>query len=209
MKRIFICCLTIFVVFSSLISCKKEEVPSDCTPERVEFTSVDDLISALKAAKQKQSNNEELTEDEKILVDLEDLPVPSAVPANYDLKIVYVTKYDVHYSYYKEGETREYKEVEPGKYESQVIKYWFNHEDTSERDGFEVVKEQYRTQSGLEPTEDGVIYDEYLATVTFRVGRSHGSVIVPKPMNTYETILPLCQYEIVEITDNTETEAAP
>ena len=144
----------------------------------------------------------------KILVDLEDFPVPSAVPANYYLKTVYVTKYNIHYSYYKEGETREYKEVEPGKYESQVIQYRFNHEDVNERDGFEIVKEQYRTQDGLEPTEDGVIYDEYLATVTFRVGRSHGSVIVPKSMNAYETILPLCQYEIVEISNSTEAETA-
>lgn len=207
MKKVFIFLLTINIIFCSFIGCQKDQ-GTDCKLERVEFTSVEDLVSALKAAKQKQSNNEELTEDEKILVDLEDLPVPSAVPANYDLKTVYVTKYDVHYSYYKEGETREYKEIEPGKYESQVIKYWFNHEDTSERDGFEIVKEQYRTQDGLEPTEDGVIYDEYLATVTFRVGRSHGSVIVPESMNTYETILPLCQYELVEISNSTEAETA-
>ena len=52
-----------------------------------------------------------------------------------------------------------------------------------------------------EPNEDGVIYDPAYREIIFPMGTAVGYVRVPESMNNYETILPLCQYEVLEIAE--------
>ena len=166
-----------------------------------EFETLDELKAAWKIAKQKQEQNEELSIDEALLVVLEQIPYPTAEVEGYFLKNISVSKFSVHYDYFREGATQFYMPDENGNLVRQYMEYVFNLEDLGGADGFEIVAEQFRTQYQLEPTEDGVIYDAKGSRMSFRVGMSHGLVTVPDFMNQYDTILSLCQYEIITLSE--------
>ena len=204
MKKIFILTLVFTLLLSIFCGCQKEdETDPDIQSSlyKAEFETLDELKAAWKIAKQKQEQNEELSIDEALLVVLEQIPNPIAEVEGYFLKNIQVSKFCVHYVYFREGATQFYMPDENGNLVRQAMEYIFSVEDFGDMNGFEIVAEQSRTQDQLEPTEDGVFYDERSARMVFSVGNSYCILTVPDFMNQYDTILSLCQYEIITLSE--------
>ena len=159
------------------------------------YDSMDEFTEAYKAARRRQKSGEELTQDDNLLFKIDTVYQPAFDLPEYTLYHISVGDYNLRYWYcpndieYSNNTTL-----------NELLYITFYHPKEGV-DQFEQAVQQYRKQNQIEPTADGVIYDATNRYVYFRVGTSYGYVAVPESMNTYETILPLCQYEVLEITE--------
>lgn len=188
MKKIILCLLMLSLFFSLLLGCQKQEVSSMF--HIASYETLEDLTDSIQEANQKQANDEKLTDDDEVLVALEKVYKPAVDIADYTMYKIDVSKYYIRYWY------------RPNDIENPVPKellYYTFRLPRKDVDQFAQVVEQYREQKQIEVNEDGMLYDPENQDVTFPMETSFGYVTVPESMNQYETILPLCQYEILEI----------
>lgn len=207
MKKIIVCLLTLSFIFTLLVGCKKQEQFPDSNEitsmyHIASYENLDKLTNTIKTAKQKQENNQELSQDDMVLVTLEQLYKPAVDIPNYTMYSIDVSKYYVRYWYCPND--LEHSQITSS---DQLLSITYQRPKDGV-DQFEQAIVQYREQSNIAPTEEGVLYDAECRSIAFRLGTSYGYIKVPESMNTYETILPLCQYELVEISNSTEAETA-
>ena len=199
MKKIITLLLIVVLPLSMFCSCNKDEERLGSL-ETLYFEDQEAWVNAIENAKQNQKNDLDLTDEELLLVDLETLPYPTAEISGYYLDRIRVMEYVIFYEYFPVAEKTEEKDV--GKKWENMIQYSFNREKGVDVvDGFAVVAEQMRSQNGLYPTEDNVIYNDVEGEITFRVGMSYGCICVPQSMNNYETILSLCTYDLIDFSE--------
>ena len=157
------------------------------------YDSMDEFTEAYKAARRRQKSGEELTQDDNLLLRIDTVYQPAFDLPEYTLYHISVGDYNLRYWYCP---------VDLVETASTVNSFYISFPHPKEGvDQFDQVVQQYRDEYKLEPTADGVIYNPTNSLICFRVGTSYGCVSVPESMNTYETILPLCQYEILEIAE--------
>ena len=159
------------------------------------YETLDAFAAAIKQAKQKQANNETLTEDDKVLVGLETVYKPSADIPSCTMYKIDVSKYFVRYWYCPDN-----IENPNNKTSDELVFITFQRPEDGVNQ-FDQIVEEHREENLPEPNEGGVIYDPAYREILFPMGTSFGYVRVLESMNNYETILPLCQYEVLEIAE--------
>ena len=199
MKKIAIIALSVILILSAFCSCNKKDNRESSSINNIVFVNTNGFVAAIQEAKQKQNSGTELTSDELILVGLESVPYPTADFSEYSLKQIKVSQYYIVYEYsLLNGENS--TEADSGIVKDNKITFTFNREPLEEGvDAFEILAKQYKNLFQVEVSQDGVIYVEEYAEMAFRVGQSWGYVTVPTQLNSYETMLPLCVYDVIDI----------
>ena len=98
-KQILLFLLVLCSILSTLVGCQKKEEEIASMYHIASYETLDEFATAIKQAKQKQANNETLTEDDKVLVGLETVYKPSADIPSCTMYKIDVSKYFVRYWY--------------------------------------------------------------------------------------------------------------
>ena len=193
MKKTILWLLLLSFVLSVSAGCQKKEEEISIMYHIASYETLDAFAAAIKQAKQKQANNETLTEDDKVLVGLETVYKPSADIPSCTMYKIDVSKYFVRYC-------PDNIENPNNKTSDELLFITFQRPEDGVNQ-FDQIVEEHREENLPEPNEDGVIYDPAYREILFPMGTSFGYVRVLESMNNYETILPLCQYEVLEIAE--------
>ncbi len=194
MKKTILWMLLLSLILSLSAGCRlKEPEPMPIADYWATYRTMNEFTEAYKAAKQRQKSGEELTQDDVFLLRINTVYQPVFDLSEYTLNYISVNDYNLQY-WYSPADLVDTASTSI----SICITFYHPKEGV---DQFEQAVQQYRDEYKLEPTADGVLYNPTDSTIYFRVGTSCAQVTVPEAMNSYETILPLCQYEVLEIAE--------
>lgn len=199
MKRLMTTVCGILVLLLSVFcGCQKEE---DLIVDKVPATvySREELFELVQSARQKQSNGEQLSQDEEFVVDLQEIPSPVIDTSEYALIRIVVSQYHIRYYYcpVSELETAEGETGDFDLWRSEYLAFSYSREVYFGEDPLDGIAEQVN----VEVNSEGVIYDESKGQIFFRYGLSSGDITATESLNHYDILFPLCQYEVITIPD--------
>ena len=163
---------------------QENETVVDVVPESCIFSTVEELVNAVQAARQRESNYTDIKSNN--LADIPVLYAPAKVYEQFQLLLVEATEYRIFY-YYK-----------PTEDSADEVNFSENITVTVCR-GSEYSLESIGKQYGLTADADGYLYNASKEKISFMQDDTLISVHVPENMNNYDTLRSLCQMEKIEI----------
>ncbi len=158
---------------------EKEETSDDPVKER--YDSLDEMIHAAEMSAGNATNSVQTSVEQSDLEKYYDyFYVPTAIPDEYALSHITVSKYNIQYRYKLISN--------PNDHTMNITVTFDNPNQFLDKDPMQTAVNQI----GIPLTEDGYLHYSDLRDIIFPVGGSSMCIRVPDHMNTYEQLKPLC-----------------